>query len=77
MTVEDFNGTRYHARLTTDHAASSFGLPVLVLRPQDEPDAPGEAFGPAEAALLTLVDATPGEVAGLYDAGFFLRERAD
>jgi hypothetical protein len=76
MIIEDTDGIRYHARLTTEHAASSYGIPVLACRQiGDGNRGPEEALGVFDAASFTLIDATPGEIAELEDAGFSLRQR--
>ncbi len=38
------SGQEYEVEITTDHSASSYGIPVLVIE--------GEPIGPAEAAAL-------------------------
>ncbi len=43
----DHRGTRQHAILTTDHPASSYGLPVVVRG--------GVAYGPAEVGPLSVI----------------------
>lgn len=61
------NGYETTAELRTDHAASSYGQPVLVMDG-------GEALGPAECAFADyrILEATEEEVAGLEAAGYHL-----
>ena len=55
--------------LTTDHPASSYGLPVLVYR--------GEAYGPGDLPGLTLTidrsDVAPEQLASIRAAGWHVR----
>jgi len=66
------DGYETEAELTTEHAASSYGQPVLVL---DN----GEALAPMDAALADyrLLEATPEELQALHVAGFALRHAED
>lgn len=41
------DGVRHHAMLTTDHAASSYGIPVLLI--QDQPE---HVYGPGDGYEL-------------------------
>ncbi len=59
------NGWFSEARLTTDHAMSSYGCPVLVL---DD----GTALGPGDCLGLCIVVATREEREALRAAGFAL-----
>ncbi len=65
------DGFTTSASLTTDHSASSYGQPVLVLEN-------GEALGPGDAALADyrLLEATADEVEALREAGFTLPKEA-
>ena len=61
-------GQAVQARLRTDHAASCYGIPVLVLED-------GTALGPAdlEAAGYRVMTATDAEKIKLEAAGYRLR----
>ena len=58
------NGYEYQAELTTDHAASSYGQPVLIDRSS------GEAIDQFSFALSEIVEATPEEREALIEAGY-------
>jgi hypothetical protein len=59
-------GERVSALITVNHAASSYGIPVLVVR--------GEALGTIEAAGFELVEATDQERLALARGGYRLGE---
>ena len=61
------DGYETEARLTTEHAASSYGQPVLVIDT-------GDALGTGDVALADyrIVEATPEELAALERAGYAL-----
>ncbi|MDZ4241721.1 MAG: hypothetical protein U1D99_02750 [Candidatus Omnitrophota bacterium] len=61
------NGYETEAALTTDHAASSYGRPVLVI---DN----GDALGPADCLLADyrIIEASEDELAALDAAGYRL-----
>ena len=64
MTQINFNRTNAEGYLlTTDHSASSYGMPVLVHK--------GEAFGPAD-----VVSATDGWIKGLTARDIVKQESA-
>ena len=68
MTLRDrLTRTMLHATITADHAASSYGLPVLVMD--------GEALGTIEAAGFELVEATDDERLALARSGYRLAEQ--
>ena len=64
MKLQDDTGRTREATLTTNHAASSYGRPVLVVD--------GQAYGPVDLALngLRVVAADPAEAERLRWAGF-------
>jgi hypothetical protein len=58
------DGALLDATLTTDHANSSDGIPVLVIA--------GETYGPAETHGYLLKEADAGELAELRRWGYSL-----
>ena len=66
MRVRDEQGETHTAKLSTDHAASSYGQPVLVIG--------REAFGTADVGHLVIVKATAKERAELARYGYRLPE---
>jgi len=54
------------AEITTEHTASSYGIPVLVVY--------GQAVGSAETGDLVLIEATAEEVAALERGGYALAD---
>lgn len=68
MKIQFGDGDVCEARITTEHAASSYGIPVLVVEDS------GEALGVADAALngCRIVEATDDERARLQRAGYLL-----
>jgi hypothetical protein len=69
--VKTPDGTATTARLTTDHASSSYGRPVLVLED-------GSALGPADVDVFgyTIVSATDPEKIKLEACGYRIGERS-
>lgn len=65
MIIRDRDGGQLEADVTTEHAASSYGLAVLVVN--------GEALGTVEAGEVDVVEATGEEVFGLIRAGYGFR----
>jgi len=63
------DGYETEAELTTDHAASSYGRPVLVIDT-------GDALGTADVALADyrILEATDEERAALASAGYVLAD---
>ena len=59
-------GERASALITVNHAASSYRIPVLVIR--------GEALGTIEAASFEIIDATDDERTALARGGYRLGE---
>jgi hypothetical protein len=65
MTLRDrLTGTTVPASITVNHAASSYRIPVLVIR--------GEALGTVEAADFKIIEATDGERLALARGGYHL-----
>lgn len=66
------NGYETKAALTTDHAASSYGRPVLVI---DN----GDALGPADCKLADyrIIEASADELAALDAAGYWMKIEVD
>jgi hypothetical protein len=66
--LKDSTGRALQARLTTDHATSSYGIPVLVLED-------GTPLGPAdvEAQGYQVMTATSREQLALEAAGYRLQ----
>lgn len=62
--VRQRDGASLEARLSTEHASSSYGIPVLVIG--------GEAFGVAETHGYLLAEANDGERADLRRWGYNL-----
>lgn len=62
------NGYETEAALTTDHSASSYGRPVLVIDT-------GDALGPADCLLADyrIMEATEDELVALGAAGYRLK----
>ena len=69
MRVRMTDGEVLEAQVTSGHAASNYGVPVLVVN--------GEALGTADAAGLAIVEATAGERDDLLRAGYRLAVDAD
>ncbi len=59
-----YNGVLYEAELTTEHSASSYGIPVLVID--------GEAYGPGDfvGKEVLIVEADQDELEALAHAGY-------
>ena len=53
MILKDLEGQNVEASVTVDHAASSYGVPVLVVG--------REALGPGDVIGWTVVEARPSE----------------
>jgi hypothetical protein len=62
-------GTTVQATITVNHAASSYGIPVLVIG--------GEAVGTVEAAGFEIVEATDNERRALARGGYRLAAASD
>lgn len=62
MKVRFPGGRECKASLTTNHAASSYGIPVLVVD--------GKALGVEDVAGLELVEASPEDRAALAEYGY-------
>jgi hypothetical protein len=66
MRLRRRDGAPMTATLTTEHGASSYGRPVLVL---DD----GTVLGPLDVVGYQLLDATPEERSALSVAGYAVR----
>jgi len=66
MLIQLWNGEIIGASITTDHAASSHGQPVLVLED-------GSALGPSDAEGLGIIEATLEELRDLAAGGYSLQ----
>jgi len=64
MILQDCNGEDLKGTLTTEHPASSYGLPVLVVN--------GDALGTFDVIGWCLVEATDDEAEQLYRGGYRL-----
>ena len=61
------NGYEFEAELTTEHACSSYGMPVLVETER------GEALDQSSASFAEVVAATEEELEALREAGYHCR----
>ena len=66
------DGYETEAALTTDHSASSYGRPVLVIDT-------GDALGPADCLLADyrIMEATEDELVALDAAGYWMKIEVD
>jgi hypothetical protein len=62
--LDPFSGKVVEATVTVNHAASSYGIPVLVVA--------GEALGTVEAAAFEILEASDGERLALARGGYRL-----
>ncbi len=62
MVLKNLFGKTIHAQLTTDHLASSYGVPVIV--------ADGKAYGPRDVLGWKIVAAGTKEREALKRAGY-------
>lgn len=69
MKLRDLSGKVRTARLTTDHASSSYGQAVLVIS--------GQGHGTFDVAGWRIVEATERELEALERAGYHLPEEAE
>lgn len=71
-----FQDSAHDVTLTTDHAGSSYGIPVLVPGFSLAPYMPAACYGPGdllnEPPLVLDDPATPEEIAAIKAAGFVL-----
>jgi hypothetical protein len=70
MILQRTNGSRFAAVLTTEHPASSYGQPVLVVSPIGSEWSRSEPIGTAETSGLYLVESSIQERRELDAAGY-------
>ena len=69
MKLEDLSGKVRTARLTTDHASSSYGQPVLVVGK--------EALGTLDVVGWQIIKGTEKDRQALQEAGYHLPVKED